>query len=296
MTYQEFVEAVASQINSISKGPIYAEVRATLKNNNIEHVGLTIHEAEINISPTIYLEDFYQRFSDGETVFDLTYEILDVYEEIRFEHSVELDHILEYDTISDQIVFKLIHLRENLPMLQHVPFIRYQDLVIVFFILIDVDSYGSGTIQITNDMKNAWGVTANDIYKTALQNTPRLLPAVFKPMCSLVSEMLGTTCSSEDFEDNHMYILTNHLKQFGASAILYPGLLSKISDSLGEDFYLIPSSIHEFIILPISYSPTSKELNEMVKEINETELPDDEFLSDHIYLFPYDYRDIFICP
>ena len=52
MTYQQFVEEISSQINSISKGPIYAEVRASIKNNNVERIGLTIHEAEINVSPT----------------------------------------------------------------------------------------------------------------------------------------------------------------------------------------------------------------------------------------------------
>lgn len=296
MTYQQFVEEIASQINSISKGPIYAEVRASIKNNNVERIGLTIHEAEINVSPTLYLEDFYQEFLDGESLLDITYRIMDVYEEIRFENSWELEHILDYDTISGQIVFKLIHLRQNLPLLQNVPFVRYQDLVIVFLLMVDVEPCGSGTIIITNDMKNSWGVTANDLYEAALQNTPKLLPSDFRPMCSVVSEMLGTTCSYEDFEDTHMYILTNAQKQYGASAILYPGLLEHISEQLGEDFYLIPSSIHEFIILPSSYSPSTRELNEMVNEVNSNELPEDEFLSDHIYLLPYDFKKLFIVP
>ena len=103
-------------------------------------------------------------------------------------------------------------------------------------------------------------------------------------------------CSYEDFEDTHMYILTNTRKQYGASTILYPGLLENISEQLGEDFYLIPSSIHEFIILPSSYSPSTSELNEMVNEINENELPEDEFLSDHIYLLPYDFKKISFVP
>lgn len=296
MTYQQFVEAVASQINSISNGPIYAEVRATIKNNNVERIGLTIHEAEVNISPTLYLEEFYQKFLDGETVFDLTYEIMDVYEEIRFEHSWELDHILDYETISDKIAFKLIHLRENLPLLQNVPFVRYQDLVIVFYLLVDVNPCGSGTILITNDMKKSWNVTVQDLYNAALHNTPQLFPADFRPMCCFVSELLDTTCTYEDCCNNDMYILTNSAKQYGASVILYPNLLNEISEELGEDLFLIPSSIHEFIIIPCSCSPSKEELNQMVKEINKTELPDDEFLSDHIYLLPHNYRELFMVP
>lgn len=296
MTYQQFVNAVCSQINSISKGPLYAEVNTSIKNNNVERIGLTIHLAEVNISPTLYLEDFYEQYLDGESILDITYDVLEVYDEIRFEHSWNLENIFHYDSISHKIAFKLIHMQSNLPLLQKVPFVNYQDLVIVFFLLIDVDPCGSGTILITNEMKNSWGVNAKDLYEAAMENTPVLFPADFRPMCVVASELLDTECFLEDFADNHMYILTNSTKHFGASAILYPELLKNISESLKEDFYLIPSSVHEFIILPCSCSPSSKELNEMVKSINQTELSKEEFLSDHVYLFPYKFKDIFIVP
>jgi len=296
MTYQQFVEAVCSQINSISNGPIYAEVHTSTKNNSVEHIGLTIHEAEINISPTLYLEEFYTHFLEGCPLLDIVYQILEVYEEIRFEHSWTIDGLLSYDSISDRIAFKLIHLQQNLPLLQNVPFVRYQDLVIVFFVLIDIDPCGPGTILITNEMKNFWKISTDDLYKAALCNTPTLFPSDFRPMCAVVNELLRVPCTGEDYNDNHMYVLTNSVKHLGASVILYPNLLETISVQLKEDFYLIPSSIHEFIILPCSHSPSARELNEMVQEINETEVPADEFLSDHVYLFSHDCQKLFIAP
>ena len=292
MTYQQFVEAVASQITSISNGPITAELHTSLKNNNIERIGITIHTTGINISPTIYLEDFYTQFLDGCPLIDIVYHILEVYNEICFEHSWDISEILEFHSVSKRIAFKLIHLEQNLPLLESVPFIAYQDFAIVFYLIVDIEPCGPGTILITNEMKNSWEITLEELYDLALENTPKLLPVDFRPMCNVVSELLGNTCTYEDYSDNHMYVLSNSAKQFGASTILYPNLLEEISEKLREDYYLLPSSIHEFIILPYSYSPPKNELNTMVQEINESELPDDEFLSNHVYLFTYKHKKI----
>ena len=296
MTYHQFVDAVCAQINTIFDGSVYAEVHTSIKNNNVERIGLTFHESQVNISPTLYLEEFYTCFLDGCPLFDIVQQVLAVYKEIRFEHAWSLDGLFDYDSISKNISFRLIHLQQNLPLLQKVPFIRYQDFAIVFFILIDVNPCGPGTILITNEMKNSWDITTEHLYETACKNAPALFPADFRPMCSVVSELLGTVCTPEDQEDNHMYILTSSAKQYGASTILYPDLLESISAYLAEDYYLIPSSIHEFIILPCSYSPPAKELNAMICEINESEVPADEFLSDHVYLFSHSCQELFMIP
>ena len=83
-----------------------------------------------------------------------------------------------------------------------------------------------------------------------------------------------------------MYILTNCIRNFGAAAVLYRDVLKNIGEYLKEDFYVLPSSIHEMIIVPDSSAPSWRETAMIVKEINETQVREEEVLSD----IPYHYK------
>ena len=294
MTYQQFVEDITMQINENAPEGIHAQTHNSLKNNNVSRLGITISDSQVNISPTIYMEEFYQEYQQGLSLSEITQIILDIYHEIRFEHSWELDELRAFSTIQHKIVYKLIHKRENALLLMDVPFIPYHDLAIVFYILLELESSGSGTVLITNGMLRAWDVTVNDLYKVASVNTPNLLPPNFRTMHSAICEMLGTNCTDGEFSDNHMYILTNSTGQFGASTILYKDLLEEIAMEIRDDFYILPSSIHELIILPRSYSPCTEDIDRMIVEINETQIAPDEVLSDHSYYYSRVHKSLFL--
>ena len=93
----------------------------------------------------------------------------------------------------------------------------------------------------------------------------------------------------EDIEKNdpQIYILTNSYRTNGATALLYEKLLSQIADSFEKDLLILPSSIHEVLILPIDSisKSTLDHYGTFIREINETQLADDEVLSDHAYYF-----------
>ncbi len=294
MTYQEFVETITTLINERAVNGMHAEVHTSLKNNNISHVGITISEPEINISPTIYMEEFYQEFQQGLAILEILSLILEIYHEIRFDHSWKLDEVREFTSIQDQIVYKLIHKKENAPLLVDIPYIAYHDLAIVFYIMLDMNDSGSGTILITNTLLSAWAVTTEDLYRVAKQNTPLLLPPKFNTMHSVLCQMLGTDCVDGDFADNHMYILTNVLNQFGAAVILYPNVLEEIAMEINDDYYLLPSSIHELVILPRKYSPSTEDIDRMIVEINATQISPDEILSDHSYYYSRLHKSLFL--
>ena len=85
--------------------------------------------------------------------------------------------------------------------------------------------------------------------------------------------------------DPMMLILTNQYKIYGATTMLYPGILKKISDKLDSDLVLIPSSIHEFLVLPRTIHDDIPTLNSFINEVNSTEVTDEEILSDHVYIY-----------
>ena len=85
--------------------------------------------------------------------------------------------------------------------------------------------------------------------------------------------------------ENRMFVLSNQYRHFGAACILYNRVLEDIGNQLNENFYILPSSIHEVIILPEGFSPCEEDLNEMIIDINQTQVSEEEILSNHAYYY-----------
>ena len=82
-----------------------------------------------------------------------------------------------------------------------------------------------------------------------------------------------------------MYILTNQKGINGASCLLYPDVMNKLSEEFQSDFYVFPSSIHELILVPTHDNKSNNEYSNMVREINATQVAREEVLSDHVYYY-----------
>lgn len=285
MNYQQFVIVVKNKVALALGDGMSLNIHTALKNNGVERVGLTISDKRINISPTIYLEEYYKQFQDGFDMEDIIASILDVYQEVKFEHTWQIHTVKDFEIMRSKIVYKLIHAKKNESLLNKMPYIAYLDFAIVFYILFEVDDSGTATIPITHELIQLWDVSVDKVQQCAFCNAPSLLPASFKPMQIVIDELMGTNYSEQEAIEDLMFVLTNSLRSFGAACILYDGMLDKISEEIGENFYILPSSIHEMIIVPESNSPSREHLNEMITEVNQTQVDEEEFLSECVYYY-----------
>lgn len=285
MNYQQFVIVVKNKVALALGDGMSLNIHTALKNNGVERVGLTISDKRINISPTIYLEEYYKQFQDGFDIEDIIASILDVYQEVKFEHTWQIHTVKDFEIMRSKIVYKLIHAKKNESLLKNMPYIAYLDFAIVFYILFEVDDSGTATIPITHELIQLWDVSVDEVQQCAFCNAPSLLPASFKPMQIVIDELMGTNLSEQEAIEDLMFVLTNSLRSFGAACILYDGMLDKISEEIGENFYILPSSIHEMIIVPESNSPSREHLNEMITEVNQTQVDEEEFLSECVYYY-----------
>lgn len=289
MNYQEFVTTLKEKVSPILGNDLDIRLHTALKNNGHERVGLTISDKNINLSPTIYLEEYYKHYQEGMSLEDIVESIYDVYHEVKFEHSWQIHTLCDFNITKEKIVYKIIHAPQNQILLESLPFVPYLDFAIVFYILFEVDENGTATIPVTKDLIELWDTSLDEIYQLAKQNTPKLLPAVFKPMRVVIEELLGNTCENEVQADDVMFVLTNSLRSLGAACLLYDNLLMQIGNFLKENYYILPSSIHEIIIIPESQSPGKAVLNDMILEVNETQVEPEDVLSNHVYY--YDCED-----
>ena len=147
----------------------------------------------------------------------------------------------------------------------------------------------------TNVLHNIFGITDDELFRCAMSNCMQTDAAIFmlmdsallafgKPPVNLLTRNSNETVSADDF-----YVLTTESGIFGANTILYEhcgmSLLERIGYIIGKNYYLLPSSIHELIILPVSTRHTVEELSEMVKDVNQRLVSERNFLSDHVFFF-----------
>lgn len=282
MTYQEFQHAVVTGLSEHFFGSASISIRPIQKNNNVTLDGLTILEEGMNISPTIYLNAYYEAYQNGQTLPALITDILTLYDKNRPIHSIDVRFYTDINNIHSRILFKLIHYKKNEALLNEIPHFRYLDLAIVFYCLISATPAGSATILIRNSHLAYWSITRDELFNYAMENTPRLLPHMIQSLADILNPL-----SDSSLQDNStaVYVLTNHSKLYGAACILYPDILKEFSLKSGSNLYVLPSSIHEVLLIPSSGSIHPEELNRMVCEVNATQVADEEILSDHIYYY-----------
>ena len=296
MVYEMFQSKVADSLRSQLGSDYQLVLQKVPKNNGTILNGLSIMRKGAGVSPTIYLESYYERFQEGTSFNFIIQEILQIYQEHTAVTHLDFSILNDFSLLRDKVMYKLIHTASNRELLQDIPSIPYLDLSIVFYLFLEKNEYGQMTARIHNYHLESWNTCLEELYRLASANTPEFLPADLKPMSdvmkSIAQEQLGTDYR-EDFIDELMsspdasplYVLTNSSGICGACALLYPDQLKNFADMLESDLVILPSSIHEVLLVPYDDHISFDELAHMVSHINRAEVPVEDRLSDQVYLY-----------
>ncbi len=256
------------------------------KNNGVKLHGITIKEKDQTIAPTFYIESFLDEYNEEKTVEEISNRIISLNRKYSTSKSVDMNFINTYEGVVNRLGFKLINRKMNEEYIEDMPFIQYLDLAIVFTISMDHDGFSDGIITVKNELLKMWGVSVNQIFSDAKKNMNATNPYIFGNILSFIDE--SGLVTKECHSDYKMYVLSNDKKCYGASAILYDNMLERIYTEMNEDYYILPSSVHELIAIPVSGCPQSVgELMNMVKEINSTQLEQQDILSNSIYIYSH---------
>ena len=158
------------------------------------------------MSPTIYLEEYYQQYRTGVKLEDITEQIQSLYRELRMKPITETRFLYEYEQVKDRIVLKVINREKNEELLETIPYWPFLDLAIVFYVLLDINEAGAATMPVNLEHLKIWSVTEQELLKKAKENAVRLLPAQIRTMSSIVAEIMGAA-PKEEVED-FMFVLS----------------------------------------------------------------------------------------
>lgn len=291
MTLVEFGENLKGMISRRFGKDYDVALHSVRKNNGVTMLGIMVSMKGLNISPTIYVDSFYQEYIDGKTPELICADMVNALRRGMPATDFNLSYFADFQVVKEKICYRLISAKKNRELLKDIPYIPLLDLAICFYYPISDAQIGKGTILIHNSHMELWNTCLEELWRAANQNTARMKPAECIPIEHIMLEMMGLTPEKKpeddlpDLSGLPMYVLTNSERSFGASVILYEHYLERIADRLRSDFYILPCSIHEVIIMPKSSGEDAAKLSETVKEVNNEQLELQDVLSDHIYYY-----------
>nr|WP_295683779.1 DUF5688 family protein [uncultured Lachnoclostridium sp.] len=301
MEYHQFCAELNEEIRIMLGNEYEVEVKQITKNNGVVKQGLIIGTKESNIKPTIYLENYYEEYCHGLCLKEIAQAILMLYTKEASAENVK-QTMFNREDMMDKIVFRVINYDRNQEQLKECPYERCMgDLVMVFYYIIDTKDSSIGSFCITYNHLKHFGLSFEELKQLAFVNTRRMFPSMLRNMEDILVEAF-MECEGDDIStelkqlalnnNEYMYVLTNKQKIFGAGCVLYPDVLQSFSDRVNADVVILPSSIHEQILIPYKDTMDIEDLRAMVKEINLTQVLEEERLSDNVYLYDRESDEI----
>ena len=266
------------------------------KINGVSMEALVIHKDRVNLAPTIYLKPYYENYLDGEGIREGSERLVEAFNRAVPRDDLDMKFYVDYETVRSGLYYKLISTERNRSLLDNIPHVPFLDLDIVFYYSLEKDGMPEGSILVRNSHMELWGVNTETLMRDARMNSPLSMPVRCREMKEVLSELKpDDTDLMIKWEDlPPMYVISNRRMVNGASAILYPGILAGMSEQFGENIYIIPSSVHEVIIIPDDGRGDPEYLRSMIYSINRTQLDPQDVLSDSLYYFDRETEKITI--
>lgn len=298
---EEFASQIAKKVKKSIGVGCQVRVQTVTKTNQVTLQGLVILSKKSNVSPTIYLEPFWESYQNGVPLEILTEKIVTIYKEDTPKNSIDLEFFKEFEKVKDRICYRLIHRAENEALLQKIPHKEFLDMAICFYYAYQNPEMGDGTILLYNNHMEAWGTTVEELHLLAKENTPKLFPWESISLRDMVEEMFGVKDCNDYFRESceerdgcnpladriTMQVLGNSKHVHGAAVLLYDGVTEQMAELLGGSYYILPSSVHEVILLKDSGKEETKVLKEMIADVNRTQVPPEEVLSNSLYFYDF---------
>ena len=295
ISFNQFVECMRKEMVKKFQGRLAMKAEKVKKNNGVAVASLLGKRVDNKEWLSVCLDSYYAAYKEGIDLEQLEADIYDLFNTFE-KPDYPLKELEDFEKVNDNIFYKLVNYDKNLDMLKEVPHIPYLDLAIVFYVLVERNEKGQSTSVITHACRKQWRKGIETLYKRAKENTPRLFPASLcrmgKVMEDLIKESNGNRyldISLEDFMEsepsNPLFVLSNTCGVYGATTMLYQDMLKDFSEMMESDLVILPSSVHEMLLLPYPIVHDMNEVKKTIAHINRTEVPVMDVLSDNVYLY-----------
>lgn len=269
------------------------EISCVRKNNGVMKEVMYVRKENSECVPCFYMDELYRSYCIGEHSEGLAEHLADIVltecEEVR----QQIPMYLTKEWIIKHLFLRLVSAKENEELLTDAVYVEFFDFAAVFYVLTEDCPEGVKSFQIPKNVWERLSLGSAEAYVAeAIENTQRLFPERLyliektEEGCVLHEELPERSEVRKDsLYPQCLYVLTNHRRINGAAVLLYPELLKRLGERFGGDFYLIPSSVHEVLLLKENEWEDVGYLNRMVREVNERQVAPEEILANCVYRY-----------
>ena len=247
-------------------------------------------DGKATCSASVDLFELYDRYNAGESVERIAQDVIEMFMKMR--PGIALTGILS--TKNMRIIAALVpkDFLDRHPDAIHDDFL---DLAVVYRrILIDNDEF-KGSLLVSQDYLDAAGITKDEMMKYVDNSTE---------CCPLTGAL--DECRGKDADISDVPVLTQGayvirrkgdacgLNWLGAGPAMLSGIIPKIAEANDCNVIILPSSIHEVLIMPDYGTTDYDRLASLVSHVNSTEVAPDDRLSDHVYGYDIEKKEFVI--
>lgn len=284
---EAIVKELVGAVKKIAGNGYLVTAQETTKNHGVKMLGIEIGKPEETVVPRLYVDGIVDRVENGfMTVEDAAKKVFEMYQNSETpEIEMNVEKWIDRKFILDHVEYQLVNAERNAEKLKYIPGKKIADLVAIYRVVASAGEDGMKSYVLTKAILDRSGISFEELDEAAKKNTEKSGFSV-RTMSEVMCELMGVNVSQEIEEPDgpQMYILTNARKLHGANIMLYKEYLEIAAERMNGDFYIIPSSIHELIAVPVS-AQGLEELRQMVKAVNDNQLAPEEILGYEVYRY-----------
>lgn len=291
MEFKKFVERVMEELPNKLRNELASATVREAEVNKLQgesYCGISILPKDSEIAVTVNLKGFHEMYESGGA-FGAVLESIASSAIKGYQNRVDVvsqEMLAHYDQVKPLLTVQVVGIENNEEMLKKIPHKRLLDMAIVYRIELDSSTEGLMTVLVTNQVLEGYKITPEQLHEDAMSAVVESHPYVFQPITDTLNDM-GVSDIPKD--ESGMSVVTNATRMYGAAVITYPNFMENMKEKMGGDFFLLPSSVHEVLILPDNGEYSARVLEAMVTDINASALSPEEKLTDSAY--HYDCQD-----
>ena len=292
MDYESFKEQFATDVKDrLNEDGMDVKVSVNdVKKMNDSYEALTITPEGSNIGVNLPIDKFFGALEDNVPYDSLVDKAVEAISRgIEQKPEFDVTALTDYSRMKDKLAMEVVSAEANREMLETVPHKDMEDMAVVYRFIISSDEESRASILVTNKILDTMGVSAEQLHADAMENAPQIKPAEIKGISEVMAEMMGVNQAEllglfpVKPEDEQMFVASVPDKTHGSGDLAYENCMDQAAERLGGDFFILPSSIHEVLLVPDKGDTSLKDLESMVREVNATQVAPADKLTDSVY-------------
>lgn len=294
MEYEKFKEEIRERMQE-SLGPgTEVSFHGLERNNGVETEGLEVREQGTAAAPVLYLDELYGNCCKSDSMESAVSRALKLLEE---KPPADIGAVPKtWEAAKGRIRAELVHYDWNRKILKSIPHRKFLNLAVTYRVELPESEGSYAGIRVNSSLMELWGATEDELYQTAMENLENERYHI-QTIVELLGGMAGVPTGEIPELPEEMtkqYVLANESCRYGAAGMLRKDLMEGFAGQAGGSFYILPSSIHELILLPDAADICAEELKKMVKEVNESAVAREEWLSEDVYYYNCEEKKVTI--